>query len=140
MKTKLTFLLLFLVGFLFAQQLNSELNCAKFKTGKFELQNDETGLYFIITRTDNHQVEETYSLDRTKKLKDDAFFYVEWVDDCTYLLFLDRETNEGDEWDSYVDAKGGLKTEIIETNNNCYLAETTFEDFLIQSVLCKMEE
>lgn len=103
------------------------------------MQNDETGLYFIITRTATAQVEETFSLETGEKVLPDNHFLIQWENDCEYILLLDKEKHKSDEWDEYVDSNGGLKNKIIETNESCSIVETTFEDLTIQSEICKTE-
>ena len=61
------------------------------------------------------------------------------VNECEYILLLDKEKHKPDEWDEYVDSNGGLKNKIVETNKNCYKVETTFEDLYLQSEICKIK-
>lgn len=57
----------------------NELDCSKLKTGKFRIEDENSGTT-LITRTDKFQIEENEKLGYKWKLS------VTWIDDCTYQL------------------------------------------------------
>lgn len=101
-------------------------DCAKYKTGKFELDN-QNGTISQIVRTKKFQTETM----NDSKLKDE----VVWVDDCTYKVIpLKRKDETGMIGDQV------MVFHFIETLEHAYVVHVTLEGVPDFSVDVKVYE
>lgn len=124
-----------IIGFLllsFAGAFVQNTACTDFKDGKFKLTDAELG-DFIIERKGAKQVE--YSERHKMKLE----FNVEWLNECTYTLKLNRVLANPD---SIKFTEGLILTvEIVETTEGAYVQRTSSNlyDVVVQSELVRVE-
>lgn len=105
--------LLLFTGYTFAQP---QMDCEKFKDGKFMIPDDGLGASYIERKGDR-QVE--YGEGSGLKLA----FKVEWVNECIYILTL-TEVIENPT-DMELPLGSTLKVEIIEVKANSYIQRST---------------
>src|SRR5690606_19959041 len=134
------FTLITCVLFCFSNAQEKKLDCSKFKNGKLVIQNDETGLNFIITRTATAQVEETFSLETGEKVLPDNHFLIQWENDCEYLLFLDTSKQTlTSEHAKEANENGGVRNRILSIDGNCSKVNTYFKENSFIYEICKTE-
>lgn len=86
MRSRLYYLL-FLTLFSCTQIIENK-DCQKFKEGVFHIPFDERiGKSYYIFRLENSQVE-------VDNEKNETYFTVKWIDDCSYVAYLDPESVE----------------------------------------------
>ncbi len=108
-----------LLGLLMIFSLNlcaQELDCSKFKNGKFRIDSEFIG-EMIIERKGNKQIEHLITIDKKSTFK------VKWIDECTYTLKLKNQAK--DQLGAEMPKDFYLIVEIIETKENSYVTSTT---------------
>lgn len=115
-----------------------KLSCTDFKTGTFELVNKTTNRKYLIERTKDLQIEQTYDLAMNKKIKKDRYYKITWKNDCEYNLQLDTVKSEPDEFDIFVNSNGGYNCSIKQINGNCAITESRLEGEAYSSEICKI--
>lgn len=90
-----------------------ELDCTKYKTGKFLVPNDEFGDTHVV-RTATKQTET--GVDNTTGKKFKAVFSVVWINDCLFELTLVKQKNSG-----IPPGSPPIKIRILETYADSYL-------------------
>ncbi|MDR6405855.1 MULTISPECIES: hypothetical protein [Chryseobacterium] len=128
------FQLLFL--FICEKAIDKRLSCKDFKIGKFQLISKDTKRKYLIKRTKDFQIEQTFDLTTNKKIKKDRYYKITWKNDCEYSLLLDTSKSEYDEIDLYVNSVGGYKCLIRSVENNCATVETNVEEDHFNSKIC----
>lgn len=113
MKNLLVAAFLLFTSSAFAQQMD----CEKFKNGKFMIPDDGLGASYI-ERNGDRQVE--YGEGSGLKLA----FKVKWVNECTYILTLSEVLENPNEIELVIGET--LKVEIIETKASSYIQRSTF--------------
>lgn len=117
MKQRIIFIfLIFLSGLGYSQ----ELDCKRFKNGKFKIIDPEVG-NSIIERNGNKQIE--YDEKTGQKIE----FKVKWIDDCTYRLKVKEVLENPD--NSFIPTNMILTVEIIETKENSYVQKSKSDWF-----------
>ncbi|RKQ42860.1 hypothetical protein BXY85_3477 [Roseivirga pacifica] len=114
---KTLLIILFLLAPLFS--FGQAKDCHKFRTGKFKTTDSEIGVNYI-TRNDSIQIE------YVPNLKAKVALNVKWINQCTLQLTFNRVIENPD---SLAIGKLLVLTEIIETKENSYIAETTVEGY-----------
>lgn len=104
------------LAFLFVSLVSNaqELECAKFKTGKFIIHDVDLG-DMHLNRTEKTQTETGVNPLTRKKYK--AVFSIVWIDECTYDLRLIKEKNSNMPADTPT-----LRIKILEIYATSYLA------------------
>lgn len=106
--------LLFTFSFARAQQVN----CFPFKEGKFRIDDKRAGGVIIAERKGGYQTESM------EVLKAIVRFKINWQNDCSYTLTLDRIIRNENNVPFPEDMK--ITVRIISTNNNSsYIQEAT---------------
>ncbi|WP_223560444.1 hypothetical protein [Chryseobacterium lathyri] len=59
-----------------------------------------------------------------------------WINDCEYNL-IPVISKSSDEFDLYVNARGGYRCSIIALKGDCAVIETNFENEKFTSEICK---
>ncbi len=111
---------------------NLKNECKDFKKGTFEL-NSEDGSSHTITRKGNKQIE---NISRTGTISE---FDIEWLDDCSYILF-NRKVTKGT--DLYPESNSDtLYNEVIEINGDFFKVKSRMKgyDFEAESILKKIK-
>lgn len=114
------------------------LKCDDFKYGTFQLINTKAEREYKIIRKDKSQTEQTFDLISEKKIRSDRFFNITWRKNCEYILFINLDKSSHDDFDIYINSKGGLINTIIKIENKCAEIETRFEDQKSFSKICKV--
>ncbi|SEW25241.1 hypothetical protein SAMN05421841_1842 [Chryseobacterium wanjuense] len=117
---------------------NKRLNCIDFKIGKFQLINKDSKKKYLIERTKDFQIEQTFDLSTNKKIRKDRYYKIFWINDCEYSLILDTSKSEHDQIDLYINSKGGYKCSIKKIDNNCATVQTNVEGDNFISKVCKI--
>ncbi|MET2986126.1 hypothetical protein [Aureibaculum conchae] len=99
----------------FCSAFGQSSDCAKFRIGKYKMEDPKTGINFI-TRNDSIQIEYVPKLEVKVKLN------VIWTDDCTMELSL-KEILENPKKLSISDFV--LISEIIESKDSSYIMRST---------------
>ncbi|HYG16255.1 MAG TPA: hypothetical protein VEC12_10925 [Bacteroidia bacterium] len=102
-----------------ADEQETKLKCADFKTGKFkQLDENKNEIPYSMERNDSLQVE------YDEKTKATTTLQVVWTGECTYYLkYLEGQDNRNEEADGQ-----NLMVEIIETKKNMYKYAAWFEN------------
>jgi|GEM_PF-1407196 len=120
-----------------ATKSNQNFECKNFKTGKFELINSEENRKYIIERNTKIQIEKIFELSTNKKLKEDRYYEIVWENDCEYQLKLDTLKSKFDYNDLKINSMGGLQNKIIKIDKKCAEIQTTFQNLIANSKICK---
>ena len=109
----------------------SDLDCEKFKIGKFEINDPTQGYETVIERNDSIQVEKNLT-DGTESL-----FFIEWKSRCEYTLELISTSGEIPE--SIVGKK--LNVRITSTDEDEYNFEATMDgvDFKLEDTAKRID-
>ena len=109
-----------------------ELDCKKFRNGKFKIESEQFG-DSLIERKGSKQIE--YGQDGKVKVQ----FKVKWIDDCTYTLQIKKVIENKD--NIPFDKNMILTVEIIEVNEHSYRQRSTSNlyDFEVESEVLKIE-
>lgn len=128
MKKKLI-IILTLIGI---NSFGQELSCADFKTGTFNTSISEpVQINWKIVRDGNVQTEIMPEL--PIELKDSGYptdpqyGIINWIDDCTYRLTYDESKAELTESQKLINYLGGVLTELIKIEENCYYYKSTLK-------------
>lgn len=113
--------------------------CSDFKSGKFELLNKKTNKRYLIQRSNDFQVEETFDLFTNKKISKDRYYKLLWKSNCQYILLLDLTKSQHDETDKYINSHGGYLCTIKKIEGKCAIIETHFEGDVFASEVCKVQ-
>ncbi|UTX49578.1 hypothetical protein [Chryseobacterium sp. MA9] len=113
--------------------------CSDFKSGKFELLNKKTNKRYLIQRSNDFQVEETFDLSTNKKISKDRYYKILWKSNCQYILLLDLTKSQHDETDKYINSHGGYLCTIKKIEGKCAIIETQFEGDVFASEICKTQ-
>lgn len=116
MKNLIIGILISFSSFAFGQ----EMDCQKFKNGKFIIPNSEYGDSYLV-RKGNIQTE------TAEKSDFKATFTVKWIDDCTYTLQLKKMINNPDEIP--FDKNTIITVTILEVRKNSYIQRSTSNNF-----------
>lgn len=92
-------------------------NCELVKEGRFQIDDEENGGVWIITRKDGIQREENETLGVAVE------YLVEWIDDCTFRLLPFNVARN----DARLELGGDAKfiVEIVEIQDSTFIQETT---------------
>lgn len=112
------FIFLLVISF---NSFSQNLDCAKFKYGKFTSTVAEAGVSYKITRKGNTQIE--YGEHDKLKIK----FRIDWLDECTYTLQVEKILKNPKK--IQFDASMILKVQIIEVKEHSYVARSTSDQF-----------
>ena len=141
---KKPFLIIFaLIGTL---TFGQNLKCKDFKNGIFTI---EVSIPFKvkgkITRNGNEQ-SELFS-DLPIELKGSGlegktiYGRINWIDDCSYRLIYDESKYELSELEKLVNSLGGILTELIKIEGNCFYYKSSFiyndNEQVINGIICK---
>ncbi|MDR4954650.1 hypothetical protein REB14_20910 [Chryseobacterium sp. ES2] len=113
--------------------------CSDFKSGKFELLNKKTNKRYLIQRSNDFQIEETFDLSTNKKISKDRYYKILWKSNCQYILLLDLTKSQHDETDKYINSHGGYLCTIKKIEGKCAIIETQFEGDVFASEICKTQ-
>jgi len=113
--------------------------CSDFKSGKFELLNKKTNKRYLIQRSNNLQVEETFDLSTNRKIQKDRYYKILWRSNCQFTLLLDLAKSQHDETDKYINTHGGYLCTIKRIKGKCAVIETQFEGEVFASEICKTQ-
>ncbi|MGC4103245.1 hypothetical protein [Ferruginibacter sp.] len=104
----------FLCGFTAVAQT---VDCFKFKEGKFRIADTHTGVITIADRRGGYQTESSESLKAVVRFK------VNWLDDCSYTLKLDKVIRN----ENRIDFPSNLeiRIKIISTSGQSYTQQVT---------------
>jgi hypothetical protein len=108
-------LFLGLLLFVTFKSVGQNLDCKKFREGKFKIVDLMAGTT-IVERKGSKQTE--YAVNSRMRLE----FKVKWIDDCTYTLKLKKITENPDnvQWSRKV-KKTKVIVKIVETKENSYV-------------------
>ncbi|UKN02721.1 hypothetical protein K6119_04230 [Paracrocinitomix mangrovi] len=95
---------------------SQDLNCSRFKNGKFRYEDEKAGVT-IIERKGSNQIE--YGSHAGLKIE----FKVKWLDDCTYTLKVKKVIENP--MNITISNDLILTVEIIETKDNSYVQKTS---------------
>ncbi|MCJ7933148.1 MAG: hypothetical protein MUW56_05805 [Chryseobacterium sp.] len=118
---------------------NRKLLCNDFKIGKFQLINNQSKRKYLIERTKDFQIEQTFDLITNQKIKKDRYYKISWKNDCEYNLIVDTSKGEHDEFDTYINSIGGYNCLIAKIENKCAIVQTKVENEISESSICKIE-
>lgn len=93
------------------------INCSKFREGKFRIADTRAGVVTIAERKGNYQTESSEALKAVVR------FRINWQDNCTYTLRLDKIIRNENKIDFPSNMEVHVK--IIETADNSYTQETS---------------
>ncbi|MEN8121577.1 MAG: DNA topoisomerase IV [Bacteroidota bacterium] len=120
-----------IISYLFLSSCVSQNNCTDFKTGKFQLIDNELKFEAIIERNDSIQTEKILSTGEVSKFK------ISWINDCEYSL----QIIEGPERYKNLYKNKLLFVKIISTYNNEYTFESKMEgsELIITNTIKKLK-
>ncbi len=113
------------------------LTCSDFETGQFELINSNTNRKYVIDRKQNFQIEKTYDFSTNEKISNDRYYFIDWKNDCEYLLKIDTAKSKYDEIDLQINSLGGLESKILKIDGKCAEIETKLLEQTVNSKICK---
>ncbi|MDQ1162551.1 hypothetical protein QE422_002919 [Chryseobacterium sp. SORGH_AS 447] len=120
-------------------ETKKDMQSTDFKIGKFQLINKNSNRKYLLQRTADFQIEQTFDLDTGKKLKKDRYYKIFWKDDNQYTLILDTTKSQYNEIDLYVNSVGGYKCTINDIEDNCSIVETSVKgEGSVTSEICKI--
>jgi len=118
MRKFISFILLFSINAIFSQAIITELDCEKFRKGKFEMTGPSGG--DIKIRRKNKYQFERYNRERQKYK-----FFIEWTSTCTYTLTLQKVKGKK----SAKRFEGSVVyIEIVAVTNDSYTAKSRTQD------------
>lgn len=123
-----------------------ELTCVDFKNGTFDMYTLTPPLLeWQMTRTGNTQIETITKI--PEEFKDLGYpmgpkgLRIEWIDECTYKLFAEDSNGELDEISQLINDSGGIFTEFIKIEDNCFYYKSTCtiegEAMVSEGKICK---
>lgn len=117
MKGKKRLLLILTILFLFASCEQKVLDCRKFKNGKFlyHWKFDNEDFFYLIIREGRLQWEVN------QKTGDTATYRVKWTGECSYDLYLQKNSNDSINLQIKESDRLPVKTQILATADNYYL-------------------
>lgn len=125
--------------FLIQSNLYSQaLKCEDFKTGKFEIIDQPNNIKYIIERFDDFQTEESVDLKTGNVVSEKGFFYLKWIDNCSFNLLIDTKKTEAKDFELKANEDGGVTTKIIEINGNCATIDCLIRDNVYRFEICKI--
>ena len=95
------------------------IDCSRFKTGKFKYHSSYTGKNFLLERTDSTQIEMDEETGTVAELK------IDWVNSCEYILTFSRFIKKGDGSFDMHQNFVPVKTEILKMGEDYYIFRTT---------------
>jgi hypothetical protein len=119
---------------------DKKLTCTDFKIGKFQLINKEAKTKYLIQRTADSQIEQTYDLVTNKKIMKARYYKISWKNDCEYTLILDTLKSQYDQTDIYINSIGGYNCSIKSITDDCAMIETKVESEVLTSQVCKLSK
>ncbi|WP_227550169.1 hypothetical protein, partial [Sphingobacterium paramultivorum] len=102
--------------------------------------NKSSNMKYLLLRTKDFQIEQTFDLKTNRKTKKDRYYKISWKNDCEYNLMIDISKNGINENDTYLNSKGGLKCSIKKIENNCATVDTYFDGDVLSSKICKLND
>lgn len=107
-----------------------DLTCNDFKNGTFRATMLEpVQVNWKITRKGNIQIESEFkSSGKAITPKEDLpNGIINWIDDCTYRLTFDESKSELAEINKKINSVGGVLTEVIKIEKNCFYFKSTLK-------------
>lgn len=111
-----TILLLLLSKFNIYSQ---KLNCKDFRTGKFELIDEQNNHRHVYERFEDYQTEETFDIKTGNVIEEKGFYIIKWINDCEYNLKLDTSRTKATDIALEVNSRGGVNSKIALIEGNC---------------------
>lgn len=112
--------ILFFLGCLQGEGINSQNNCKNLKKGQFYYTTSINDEKIIIIRSDTLQQE----INVTKP--DTSFYKLEWVNDCTYTTKFLRKNHSLSEYEKQNIYPDKLFFEIVSVKNDYYTYRASF--------------
>ncbi len=118
---KILFIFISLLVFAGCTSKKTDIDCQKFRNGRFKLIDEPLTTSYIITRNDSIQTELDLESNITSR------FRVKWIDECSYkTLYLDQDKMESD-----LDSATAAIFEEIKKAPTIITITTTGEDYYI---------
>jgi len=123
-----------------------ELTCEDFKEGTFNTTVLEpVKLDWKIVRIGNEQTETIKEIPEEYKdlgyPTDPHYVNIEWIDDCSYRATYDDSKSELTESQKLINSVGGITTELIKIEGNCFYYKSTLkfgeEEQVMEGKMCK---
>ena len=134
------YLLSLLLLFAFNSKKEDQLQCKDFKIGKFELIDQENNVKYIIHRGKRTQTEKQVNIASGEQIKETVYYKLKWKNDCEFNLMVDTNLSKFDDFDLFINEKGGLNMKIIKTQGKCVTIETSLDNKNPrESTSCKIE-
>lgn len=140
---KALFTIFTLIGtFAFGQNLK----CEDFKNGTFKIEIEiPMKMKGKLTRSGNEQNEVFTEIPDELKdlglLNKTVYGKIEWIDDCSYRLIYDESKGELSESQKMVNSFGGILTELIKIEGNCFHYKSSVKfngnEQVINGIICK---
>jgi hypothetical protein len=120
---------IFILLILPLSSFSQKLKCEDFKTGNFIMTNEMfPGVEVSIYRGETIQTEIKIADKENITEGNDGMLYekIEWISECKYKLTFDNSRMKSTELTELINNNGGIITEIISFEENCYLYESSF--------------
>ena len=128
------------------QLVAQDLTCADFKEGEFSIYTDSPlASEGTLIRRGNKQIETYHKI--PDEMKNSGFpmepiqVRIEWIDECTFLLFPGKDKEEYTEADAYIEAQGGVRNEKVKIEGECFYYRSSLksnnEDIILTGKICK---
>ena len=95
------------------------MDCSRFKTGKFKYHSSYTGRNFLFERTDSTQIEMDEESGAVLELK------IDWINSCEYTLTFSRAIKNGDGSFDLHRKFVPVKTKILKAGEDYYIFRAT---------------
>ncbi|NQY06027.1 MAG: hypothetical protein HRT68_07520 [Flavobacteriaceae bacterium] len=125
--------------FIFLATVNSCSKCKNVYSGKFFYEYGNSKIF--IDRTNDYQISKIVVNNQTKRV---IYESIKWVDSCTYITMYDFSKMKEEDLLVDINYNGGMKTEIIGFENDCYYYKKTFklwgEEKIEEGKICPSKE
>jgi hypothetical protein len=110
---------IFIISFLFCSiaAFAQPFDCSKFKEGKFRTADHNIGSIIITERRGGYQTESNEALKLVIR------FRVNWTDNCSYTLTLDKIIRNENK--IAIPSNTAIKVKIVETSRSSYTQESS---------------
>lgn len=125
---------------------SQNLKCSDFKNGTFIVSISEPiQINWKIVREGNNQTELVTKLPQelidSGYPTDPQYGIINWIDDCNYRLTYDDSKSELSESQKMINDLGGVLTELIRIEENCFYYKSTLKykdgEQILNGILCK---
>ena len=120
---------------------SQKLNCQDFRKGKFVLVDEINQQKHIYERFENFQTEQIFDMKTGNAIEEKGYFILTWLNDCEYNLKMDTTKTKADDVSLSVNARGGVNSRIVYTDESCAIIAVTIADEKIETAygICKID-